>query len=91
MKKDKIEELINAIKAGEFINRKHVVEEPEKKKCPVVLMVLAIVGAVAAIAGIAYAVYRYLTPDYLEDFEDDFEGEFEEDGEDTQDEAEDEE
>ena len=30
----------------------------------------------AAIAGIAYAVYRYFTPDYLEDFEDEFEDEF---------------
>ena len=39
---------------------------------------LAIIGAVAAVAGICYAVYRHLTPDYLEDFEDDFEDELEE-------------
>ena len=32
-----------------------------------VMWVLAIIGAVAAVAGIAYAVYRFFTPDYLED------------------------
>jgi hypothetical protein len=40
-----------------------------------VLWCLAIIGAIAAIAAIAYAVYRYMTPDYLEDFEDEFEEE----------------
>ena len=40
--------------------------------------------AVAAVAGIAYAVYRYFTPDYLDDFDDeDFEDEdFDDDFED---------
>ena len=28
---------------------------------------------VIAIAALAYGVYRYLSPDYLDDFEDDFE------------------
>ena len=42
-----------------------------------ILWILAIVGAVVAIAGIAYAVYRFLTPDYLEDFEEDFDDDFE--------------
>lgn len=28
-------------------------------------------------AAVAYAVYRYLTPDYLEDFDDDFDDDFE--------------
>ena len=32
-----------------------------------------------SIAGIAYAVYRYFTPDYLEDFDEDFEDDFEDD------------
>lgn len=47
------------------------------------LWILAVVGAVAAVAAIAYAVYRYMTPSYLDDaeeddffddFDDDFEG-----------------
>ena len=33
----------------------------------------------AAVAGIAYAVYCFVTPDYLEDFEDDFEDDFDDD------------
>ena len=37
---------------------------------------LLAVSVVAAVAGIAYAVYRFFTPDYLEDFEDDFDDDF---------------
>lgn len=80
MKKEKLDELITAFKTGEIIGRK--APEPEKKKSNVLLWILAIVGVIAAIAGIAYVVYRYFTPDYLEDFEDDFDDEFEEDGDD---------
>ena len=42
---------------------------------------LAIVGAVTIVAAIAYAVYRYFTPDYLEDLEDDFDDYFDDDDE----------
>ena len=72
MNKDKLEELLNMTKLAELVNTK---QKDDEKKCNTVLWVLAIVGAVAAVAGIAYAVYRFLTPDYLEDFEDDFEDE----------------
>ena len=42
-----------------------------------ILWVMAIVGAIASLAGICYAVYRYFTPNYLEDFNDeDFEDDF---------------
>ena len=41
--------------------------------------VLIVVGVVAIIAVIGYVVYRYLTPDYLEDFDDDFEDAFDDD------------
>ena len=40
----------------------------ERKTENVILWVLAICQTVAAVAGIAYAVYRFVTPDYLEDF-----------------------
>ena len=50
-----------------------LIKKEDKKEGKVVLWILAIIGAVAAIAAIAYAVYRYMTPDYLEDFEDEFE------------------
>lgn len=54
-------------------------KKEEEKHKNAILWVLAVIGAVTAVAGIAYAVYRYLTPDYLEDFEDDFEDDFFED------------
>jgi len=66
----KTNEVLNAIKEGDFLKKK----EEEKKKeecCNTWKWVLVIVLGVAAIAGIAYALYCYFTPDYLEDFEDD--------------------
>ena len=57
----KVDELIAALTKKE-----------EERTKNTVLWALAIIGAVAAVAGIAYAVYRFLTPDYLEDFEEDF-------------------
>lgn len=64
---NKIDELVDILKRN----------EREEEKCKnVIVWVLAILGAVAAVAGIAYAVYRFFTPDYLEDFEDDFDDDF---------------
>lgn len=63
----KFEELLATTKLNELVAKK---DDDEKMK-KVILWALAIIGAVAAVAGIAYAVYRFLAPDYLEDFEDD--------------------
>ena len=78
---NKLENLIDLVKANELLNKK----EAKTKKCNVVVCVLAVIGAIAAVAAIAYAVYRYLNPDYLDDFEDEFEDEFEDDQEDEED------
>ena len=67
---NKIDEVLELLKQRECENEKPNI---------VILWVLAIVGAVAAVAGIAYAVYRFVTPDYLEDFEDDFDDDFDDD------------
>jgi hypothetical protein len=75
---NKFDEIINAMKLGELIHRK----DPMEKRKHTVICVLAIIGAVAAVAAIAYAVYRYMNPDYLEDFDDDFD-DYEDDTEDT--------
>ena len=61
----------------------------EKKKPNVALIVSIVVCAVAAMAAIAYAVYRFMTPDYLEGFDydfddDDYEDDFFEDEDDEQ-------
>lgn len=69
----KLDELLELVKRNEIAKER----EDEKKKC--LVWVLAIIGAVAVIAGIAYAVYRYMTPDYLDDFDDDFDDDFEDD------------
>ena len=67
----RVEEFIAESKLSDLLKR----NEDEKQK-NTVIWVLAIIGAVAAVAGIAYAVYRFFTPDYLEDFEDDFDDDF---------------
>ncbi len=65
---DKLDDFLNAIKLGELIHRK----APEERRRNTLLIILAIVGGVAAIAAIAYAVYRYMNPDYMNDFDDEF-------------------
>ncbi len=70
--RDNVTELIAGLKIAEMINKK---DDCQKK----FVFALAIIGAVVAIAGIAYGVYRYFTPDYLEDFDDDFDENFDED------------
>ncbi|MCI8324435.1 MAG: hypothetical protein HFI54_12455 [Lachnospiraceae bacterium] len=71
---NKLDEIMDNAGVNELLGRKH---EEEKKNS--ILWIFAVIGAVAAVAAIAYAVYRYLTPDYLEDFEDDFDDDFDDD------------
>lgn len=78
----KMEELVNASRLNSLLNKK---EEDEKKK-NTIIWVLAIIGAIAAVAGIAFAVYKFFTPDYLEDFEDDFDDDFDYDFDDEKEE-----
>lgn len=73
---DKISDMLAATKLSELIHKK---EDPIETKKHTVVFILAIIGAIVAIAGIAYAVYKFVTPDYLEDFDDDFDDEFEDD------------
>ena len=69
-----IDELISMAKLNSLINAKK--EDDESRK---VLWVLAIIGAIAAVAGIAALVYKYLSPDYLDDVDEDFEDDFDDD------------
>ena len=80
---DKLENFINVQKLNSLLKKQ---EEEEKKKCGV-CKVLVIVGIVIAVATLAYGLYKYLKPEYLEDFDDDdFDDDFEEDFLDLEDE-----
>ena len=51
----------------------------KEKEDSKIVWALAIIGAIAAVAGIAFAVYKYLTPDYMDDFDEDFDDDFDDD------------
>ena len=68
---NKIEELIAEAKLNELLHKKG-----DDKQKNIIVWVLAIIGAVAAVAGIAFAVYKFMTPDYLDDFDEDFDDDF---------------
>lgn len=72
---NKLDEIMDNAGVNDLLGRKR----EEEKRCTTLLWVFAVIGAVAAVAAVAYAVYRYLTPDYLEDFEDDFDDDFDDD------------
>ena len=65
-------------------------EEAKEKKCSLVICIVGAVLVIAAIAGIAYAVYRFVKSDDLDDYEDDFDDEFDYDDDFFDDEFEDE-
>ena len=72
----KIEEILNTAKLNELLHKKELEEKNKNTR----VIALAVIGAVAAVAGIAYAVYKYFTPDYLEDFDsDDYSDNFDDD------------
>lgn len=72
---NKLDDILENAGMNEILHRKKV----EEKKSNTLLWVFAVIGAIVAVAAIAYAVYRYLTPDYLDDFEDDFDDDFDDD------------
>ena len=69
----KVEELIHANKIAELLSKKE--DEDKRNK---ILCIAAIIGLIVAVVGIAYAIHRFLKPDYLEDFEDDLDEDDEE-------------
>ena len=84
----RVEYFINSAKTNEMLGELLHIKKEEEKKQNAVMWIFIIVGAVIAVAGIAYAVYRFFTPDYLEDFDEDFDDDFEDDFFDDEDEEE---
>ena len=69
---NKLENLLEAAKLNELVGRK-IEEEKKNNK---LVWILAIIGAVVVIAGIAYAVYKFVVPDYYEDDDIDFDDDY---------------
>ena len=88
---NRVEDFLNAAKTNEMLGELLHIKKEEEKKQNVLMWVLITIGAVLAVAGIAYAVYRFFTPDYLEDFDEEFDDDFDDDFFDDEEEAEDEE
>ncbi len=65
---------------GDIIERRKEAEiEEAEKKNNTLMIVLCVIGAVAVAALVVYAIYRYFTPDYLEDFDDEYDDRFDDD------------
>lgn len=64
---EKMKNMISATKLGEILEKR---DTAKMKK--VLLWTLAIVGVVAAVAAIAYAVYRYVSPNFDGELDEDF-------------------
>ena len=88
---NRVEDFLNAAKTNDLLGDLLHIKKEEEKKQNVLMWVLIAIGAVLAVAGIAYAVYRFFTPDYLEDFDEEFDDDFDDDFFDDEEEAEDEE
>ena len=79
----KFDDLVNNAKINQILNKNKADEERKTR----IVWILAIIGAVACVAAIAYAVYRRVTPRYLDDFDGDFDyDEFDDDFDDDDDE-----
>ena len=77
---NRVEDLINSAKTNELLGELLHIKKEEEKKSNVLMWVVSIgaklVADLLAVAGIAYAVYRFFTPDYLEDFDEDFDDDY---------------
>ena len=63
-----IKDILAASKLNEILRRDE--EEADMSKKSPIVTILAVIGAIVAVACIAFAVYKYFTPDYLDDFDD---------------------
>jgi hypothetical protein len=71
----RVEDVLAAVKLNDLLNKKQETVVVEEKKSTW-KTVLIIIGIVTVVAVIAYAVYKFMTPDYLDDFDDDFDDDF---------------
>ena len=70
LKDNKLAEKLSMAKLNDLLKK-----EEEDKKPSKAVIIFAINGVLVAVAAAAYGIYRFFTPDYLDDF-DDFEDEY---------------
>ena len=58
-------ELLKEAKINDLLNKKEEEKKPSKT-----LIIFAVIGVIVAVAAAVYGVYRFFTPDYLDDFDD---------------------
>lgn len=82
---DKFNNMINVSKLNGLIKKQEEKENKKKNVC----LILTVIAAVVGVALLAYGLYKYLKPDYLDEFDDnEFDDEFEDDFLDDDDELE---
>lgn len=74
LKDNKLTEKLSMAKLNDLLKK----EEEEKKPSKAVI-IFAIIGVLVAVAAAAYGIYRFFTPDYLDDFDDEYDDEFDDD------------
>lgn len=83
IKKEDIMELIDLSKLTSLLDKVRGTEiVVTEKKSFDWKKLFAVIGVIAAVAGIAYAVYRYFSKDYEDEFLDDFDDDEDEDEDD---------
>ena len=71
--RDHMDDIVTAVQAADILRRK---KKAVAEKSNTLWIILGIIGAIVVIALIAYAVYRYMTPSYIDDFDDEFDDDF---------------
>ena len=65
LKDNKLAEKLSMAKLNDLLKK-----EEEDKKPSKAVIIFAIIGVLVAVAAAAYGIYRFFTPDYLDDFDD---------------------
>ena len=71
LKDNKLAEKLSMAKLNDLLKK-----EEEDKKPSKAVIIFAIIGVLVAAA---YGIYRFFTPDYLDDFDDEYDDEFDDD------------
>ena len=83
LKDNKLTEKLSMAKLNDLLKK----EEEEKKPSKAVI-IFAVIGVLVAVAAAAYGIYRFFTPDYLDDFDDEYDDDFYDEDDDFEDEEE---